>query len=275
MEAITKKLHEIQSKLKAPKNQLNKFGGYNYRSCEDITEAVKPLLGDCVLLITDDIICLGTGGVIHKTFTDSKGNITQMQAPDSRYYVKATATLSLGKEQISVSGFARESFDKKGMDDSQITGSASSYARKYALNGLFAIDDTKDADTGNNGNQEQNNIPQNNAQTTGNFKQDFYNQPPQQNQQPQQQTPSAQPDSFIPQGNLKVPPFSNPATEPIINALCDFYQTQQTEHYRFSREKLLWAIWQRFGKWPVKDTAVFAVKQSISFMDVCDDIKAA
>jgi hypothetical protein len=120
------KLISIQSELKAPKNQRNSFGNYNYRSCEDILEAVKPLLAkhSCTLTITDDIIVAG-----------------------DRVYVKATATLSDGNTDKQVSAFAREAETKKGMDESQITGSASSYARKYALNGLFLIDDTKDADT--------------------------------------------------------------------------------------------------------------------------------
>ncbi|QDP49767.1 MAG: putative essential recombination function protein [Prokaryotic dsDNA virus sp.] len=122
------KLNKVQSELKAPKGQTNKFGGYKYRSCEDILEAVKPLLGDSTLTITDDIVAVG-----------------------DRIYVKATATFTdEDKQVISVSAFARESETKKGMDDSQITGSASSYARKYALNGLFLIDDTKDADTMDN-----------------------------------------------------------------------------------------------------------------------------
>lgn len=120
-------LNKIQKELKAPKNQRNNFGNYNYRSCEDILESVKPLLGEAVLTITDDIINLG-----------------------NRFYVKATATITLGEKSVSVSAYARESEAKKGMDDSQITGSASSYARKYALNGLFCIDDTKDADTRDN-----------------------------------------------------------------------------------------------------------------------------
>lgn len=118
------KLIDIQDKLKAPKSQLNKFGGYEYRSCEDILNALKPLLVECFVILTDDIVQVG-----------------------DRYYVKATASLSNGKETISTTAYAREEETKKGMDASQITGSASSYARKYALNGLFAIDDTKDADS--------------------------------------------------------------------------------------------------------------------------------
>ncbi len=122
---IYQKLIEIQTELKAPKSQFNKFGGYNYRNCEDILEAVKPLCAkhEIVPLLSDEIVLVG-----------------------ERYYVKAVAKVTDGKDEITTTAFARESFDKKGMDESQITGSASSYARKYALNGLFCIDDTKDAD---------------------------------------------------------------------------------------------------------------------------------
>lgn len=123
-------LINIQQKLKAPKNQKNTFGGYMYRSAEDILEAVKPLLAEehVVLVINDEIINLG-----------------------SRFYVKATVKLydEQGKEIASSSALAREPDQKKGQDESQITGAASSYARKYALNGLLCIDDTKDADATN------------------------------------------------------------------------------------------------------------------------------
>lgn len=124
-------LADIQSNLKAPKTQFNKFGGYNYRSCEDIVEAVKPLLGEATLTLSDEMIEVG-----------------------GRVYVKATARLTSKEGSIEVSACAREAETKKGMDDAQITGSASSYARKYALNGLFAIDDTKDADATNNHGKE-------------------------------------------------------------------------------------------------------------------------
>jgi hypothetical protein len=120
-------LRSIQCELKAPKGQYNSFGKYNYRSCEDILEAVKPLLDKykATVYITDDMVLVG-----------------------DRVYVKATATIvDAGGKEISVSAFAREPLDRKGMDSSQITGASSSYARKYALNGLFLIDDTKDADT--------------------------------------------------------------------------------------------------------------------------------
>ena len=126
-----KELIAIQSELKAPKSQFNKFGGYKYRKAEDILEAVKPLLAKqkCTLTITDDVVLIG-----------------------NRIYVKATATIKNEKGEFeTTNGWAREEETKKGMDGSQITGASSSYARKYALNGLFAIDDNADSDTTNDG----------------------------------------------------------------------------------------------------------------------------
>lgn len=131
---IYAKLTALQCDLKAPKGQYNNFGKYKYRSCEDILEALKPLLKkyDLSLFISDEIVQMG-----------------------ERFYIKATATLFDASEQsdkaISVTAFAREEKEKKGMDGSQVTGASSSYARKYALNGLFAIDDTKDSDATNDG----------------------------------------------------------------------------------------------------------------------------
>lgn len=125
---LYEKLMLIQNELKAPKGQKNTFGNYNYRSCEDILNAVKPLClkNKSVLKLSDDLVLIG-----------------------DRYYIKATATLYdvESDSEISNNAYAREEESKKGMDGSQITGTASSYARKYALNGLFNIDDTKDADT--------------------------------------------------------------------------------------------------------------------------------
>ena len=143
-------LIRIQKELKAPKGQTNNFAKYKYRSCEDILEAVKPLLGDAVLTLSDDIVHFVDNSPITITDEDKSGNKRTVVASGTRYYVKATATLTSGSESVSASGFAREPFLKKGMDASQITGTASSYARKYALNGLFCIDDTKDADTMDN-----------------------------------------------------------------------------------------------------------------------------
>lgn len=130
-----KELIAIQSELKAPKSQFNKFGGYKYRKAEDILEAVKPLLNKqkCTLIITDDIVMVG-----------------------NRIYVKATATIKNEKGECeTTTGWAREEETKKGMDGSQITGASSSYARKYALNGLFAIDDNADSDTTNDGQHQE------------------------------------------------------------------------------------------------------------------------
>lgn len=141
-----KELITIQSTLKAPKSQFNTFGNYKYRKVEDILEAVKPIMSNlrCTLVMTDDIEMVG-----------------------NRIYVKATATLKNSKGEIEITtGYAREEETKKGMDGSQITGATSSYARKYALNGLFAIDDNADSDTTNIGNQQSqqkvkssNNVP--------------------------------------------------------------------------------------------------------------------
>ena len=145
-----KELIAIQSELKAPKSQFNKFGGYKYRKAEDILEAVKPLLAKqkCTLIITDDVVLIG-----------------------NRIYVKATATIKNEKGECeTTNGWAREEETKKGMDGSQITGASSSYARKYALNGLFAIDDNADSDTTNDGQhqeaQQQTQTQQSSAQQT-------------------------------------------------------------------------------------------------------------
>lgn len=143
-------LLRIQKELKAPKGQTNKFANYKYRSCEDILEAIKPLLGDATLTLTDDIVQFIDNSSVTIIDEDKSGNKKTVVSSGTRYYVKATATLTCESKSVSASGFAREPFLKKGMDASQITGTASSYARKYALNGLFCIDDTKDADTMDN-----------------------------------------------------------------------------------------------------------------------------
>lgn len=131
---MKEKLLKIQTELVCGKNQRNTFGNYNYRSCEDILEAVKPFLKELelTLKLQDELVYIG-----------------------ERYYVKATAILSDGKEEIVNTAYAREEETKKGMDGSQITGASSSYARKYALNGLFLLDDVKDSDATNEGEKKQ------------------------------------------------------------------------------------------------------------------------
>ena len=137
---ITTTLHVIQSALKVPKDKYNSFGKYNYRTCESIVEAAKPILYEhgFSLLMNDEIIMIG-----------------------NRFYVKATAKISNGVESYECSAFAREEESKKGMDGAQVTGAASSYARKYALNGLFAIDDTEDADATDKKPEKQQDLPAN------------------------------------------------------------------------------------------------------------------
>lgn len=132
------RLADIQAHLNAPKNQYNSFGKYKYRSCEDILEGVKPLLKGLFLSISDEIVLIG-----------------------DRYYVKATATITDGENSHSASAMAREEENKKGMDSAQVTGATSSYARKYCLNGLFGIDDAKDADTDEHKQQQNDHKPQN------------------------------------------------------------------------------------------------------------------
>ena len=146
---IIKKLTNVQNELKAPKSQVNKFAGFNYRSCEDILEAVKPLLfkNGLVLQINDEIINIG-----------------------DRFYVQAKAKI-IDEENnfIEAKAYAREPSEKPKMDESQVTGSASSYARKYALNGLFCIDDSKDADFyGNTNNNTKNNTKKENKNNKNN-----------------------------------------------------------------------------------------------------------
>ena len=131
------RLAEIQRTLNAPKNQYNSFGKYKYRSCEDILEGVKPLLNGLFLSISDEVVLIG-----------------------DRYYVKATATITDGDASHTATALAREEESKKGMDSAQVTGATSSYARKYCLNGLFGIDDSKDADTDEHKNQQASAKPQ-------------------------------------------------------------------------------------------------------------------
>lgn len=142
--SIYLKLAKIQKELKAPKNQWNDFSKFHYRSCEDILEGLKLVLGDLVVTMSDDVTMIG-----------------------DRIYLKATVTLSDGNESIHNTAFAREPLTKKGMDDSQISGTASSYARKYALNGLFLIDDAADPDAMDNSKKDK---PEQAAQQQGDDK---------------------------------------------------------------------------------------------------------
>lgn len=174
--SLREKLKNIQTEVKAPKNLYNSYGNYNYRNAESICEAVKPYLSleNVSLILTDDIIAVG-----------------------DRFYVKATARLldNESDESLEVTALARESETKKGQDVSQITGTASSYARKYALNGLFLLDDTKDADTD-----------------------EYQKQQAQQTQQTQQEVKKITSQQM---GQLKIEMLRTGATE---KYLCDFYK---------------------------------------------------
>ena len=139
MSSLNKRLSEIQKILKVEKSQFNKFGGYNFRSTEDILEGVKPLLGDLTLKIDEDMVCLGT--------------------LEHRFYKKVTATISDGKESIAVTSYTREDDSQKGMSHSQLSGAVGSYGAKMALRGLFLIDDTRDADATNTHGKEDKPAP--------------------------------------------------------------------------------------------------------------------
>lgn len=162
MTSITARLSRIQKALKAPKSQNNTFGKYKYRNCEDILEALKPLLQDDeTIIISDEVVIYGQNPSKRENDGDvfnDKGEVIGQQSTNTvygdRFYIKATATFHADGKSISSSALAREPFEKKGMDASQVTGATSSYARKYALNGLLLIDDTKDADATNNGKDE-------------------------------------------------------------------------------------------------------------------------
>lgn len=151
MERLLQKMVAVQTALRAPKGQYNSFGKYRYRSCEDILEAAKPILAEhgLLLTLTDEMVLSEAAGEV---------TVGEISRPCARWYVKSTATITDGESSVSCSAYAREDDEKKGMDGSQVTGTASSYARKYALNGLLLIDDAKDADTDQHAQQVARNV---------------------------------------------------------------------------------------------------------------------
>ncbi len=222
---IQEKLVNIQAGLKAPKGQLNKFGNYNYRSCEDIMEAVKPLLAEAelLLLMRDEIVLVG-----------------------DRYYVKAEAILSSGVEtengwkSIRVWAFAREAETKKGMDVSQITGAASSYARKYALNGLFAIDDTEDADTQKNSNSTVKPKP----------------------------TETKKPEPKIGKPSKSSLAILNKAYEEYIMSFAE----ELIENFIYDKEMFYAAVFDTFKKWPSREDSIKMILEKVSPIDCMKDL---
>ena len=224
-------LAAIQRALNVPKNQYNKFGDYQYRSCEDILDAVKPLLGKCVLLLSDKVVQL---------------------APD-RYYIVATATFIDGEKQIVVEAAAREPMiPRKKMDESQTTGAASSYARKYALNGLFCLSDTQDADS--------------------------MKPPPNGASQPPTPPPSEAPSSSEPTPfDQPVPPKQPPnewqaptqTERKFLNMLRDFYKAELPGR-KFSPSKLLKLTQLHMARFPNSDTDCGLCKQYIKAAEVME-----
>lgn len=212
MKNLHEKLQHIQATLKAPKGQYNSFGKYKYRSLEDITEAVKPLLAElgAYILLSDQVVQIG-----------------------ERYYVQARAVLSDGADEIAVLGYAREPLSRKGMDESQITGAASSYARKYAINGLLAIDDTKDADATNKHKEKEETKPK--------------------------QTPQAQKKSNA----IVEQAFFNFVTEKKDECL---------EHFEYSKEKFTEAIIKHFKALPTRKDSIKKILETIKPDEVMVEI---
>ena len=193
---LQESLVAIQSKLKAPKSQFNSFGKYHYRSAEDILEAVKPLLAEhnVVLNMSDRVELIG-----------------------ARYYIVCTAKVIKGEEEIVSEGRAREDESKKGMDGAQVTGTSSSYARKYALNGLFCIDDTKDADTDEYAKQQA-------AKPT-------QKQAPKLAAQPAQPAPKPYPELDLEQALVAESEASNAQSTAELTAIWNKYTTESSQFY--------------------------------------------
>jgi hypothetical protein len=203
-----KLLNKIQQTLKVPKNQLNKFGGFNYRSAEDILESVKPLLDKGTLVCSDSMVQIG-----------------------DRVYVETTATLTESENTVSAKGYAREPLAKKGMDESQITGSTASYARKRALGNLFSIDDEKDPDTMDNN------------------------------------KPAIKPAEKQTVKPTKAPPPT--ATEKkVLQLIGDKYNENADSGMVVDMKKLKQAVWDKYRKYPTKDASVGKVLEEIPIEDV-------
>ena len=194
--SLQESLVAIQSKLKAPKGQFNSFGKYHYRSAEDILEAVKPLLAEhnVVLNMSDRVELIGT-----------------------RYYIVSTAKVIKGEEEIVSEGRAREDESKKGMDGAQVTGTSSSYARKYALNGLFCIDDTKDADTDEYAKQQAAKPAQKQASKPA--------------AQPAQPAPQSYPELDLEQALVAEAEASNAQSTAELTAIWKKYTTESSQFY--------------------------------------------
>jgi hypothetical protein len=226
-------LNKIQHQLNVPKSLFNKFGGYNYRSAEQILEAVKPLLGKGTLTLSDEVFLIG-----------------------QRYYVKATATIKDGGDEISVSAYARETESRKGTDDAQITGSASSYARKYALNGLFGLSDVQDPDDMNNtgaGSTSTTSVshtthkpytptsPAEVKQQAQQAKEEIG----QRFEQPQQQAPAQQPVNR---------PAPTQQERQVLRFLSEFWASQiKSPNVKLDANMIMDALWSILGHYPVLD----------------------
>ena len=229
-------LAKIQQSLKVPKGQFNKYGGFYYRSLEDILEAVKPHLGKCILYFNDEIVQVG-----------------------DRFYVRATATLKEGGESISVTAWAREQEVKTKMDQAQLTGATSTYARKYALNSLLALSDGPDPDAISHQPNGQAAAPpptpvQQQAEQARQEMSETFSQPTH-----QPQTTAAPATSW---------PTPTKQQREFMQILVDYYKTQQPPGYTFSKQKLAEHTWANLSRWASSENDVVLVKQYVTALDV-------
>lgn len=240
------KLNEIQQALKVPKNRHNKFGGFKYRSAEDIIEAIKPLLGDLVLILDLSIV----------------------KIDDNHVYVEAVAKLMSETDTLSARGYAREPLARKGMDPSQITGAAMSYAKKYALGNLFLIDDGVDADCMNNNDVHQG--PMGQPVDAGDFNREPTNDAREASEAIKQMInpePPSQASAPVIPGHIDAPTKQQ---REILRALKDYYVTQLPPSHKFSPQKLSEQIINNFGHWPNHAKDAELIKQYVNAMDVSD-----
>lgn len=240
-------LNKIQKELNVGKTLVNKFGGYNYRSAEQILEAVKPLLGKGILTLSDEVVMFQCDGQVTHDFLNKDGSIKAKEIlPATRFYVKATATLKDGGESVSVSAYARETEAKKGMDDAQVTGSASSYARKYALNGLFCLNDTQDADDMDNREPQAKTPPKTTTPPTNEAKQEA--------QKAQEELGNM----FDQSAQNAAPPSKRPAPSAaernVLNVLREYWITQiKSPNVKVDNEKILDVTYSLLGRFPTLD----------------------
>jgi hypothetical protein len=268
-------LNKIQKELNVGKSLVNKFGGYKYRSAEQILEAVKPLLGKGILTLSDEVVMFQCDGQVTHDFLDRDGSIKAKEIlPATRFYVKATATLKDCRKSVSVSAYARETEARKGMDDAQVTGSASSYARKYALNGLFCLNDTQDAD------DMDNREPQAKTRTTTPPQSNYVAPTPAPQNEAKQEAQQAQEklgNMFDQSAQNATPPSKRPAPSAaernVLNVLREYWITQiKSPNVKVDNEKILDVTYSLLGRFATLDDCIKIKDETSPFYIALDKI---